>query len=118
MGVLDTPQGLVAFEGAKENFAHVNLTVGSRIAIFGDEEVSWSLPLGPTLLITPNPDNLDTIKSVLEKQNGERPTILLFGEAYHLLPKMYWVRDPEEIKRRLQEEQVVYTWLDPWKENV
>ncbi len=117
-GVLDTPVGSYFFEGHKESFAGLSLAAGSRLALFGDRKVNWALPLGPTLLITPTPNNLETIKNVLENQFGSKPTILLFGEAYHLLPRQFWVKDADEIQRRLQEEHIVYTWLDPWKENV
>ena len=117
-GILDTPTGSFFFEGAKERFAGLSLAVGVRLALFGDTEVNWALPLGPTLLITPTPSNLETIKAILRQQFGSKPTILLLGEAYHLLPREFWVKDAREIQQRLQEAEIVYTWLDPWKENV
>jgi hypothetical protein len=117
-GVLDTPEGARPFQGPEACFAPLGLGVGSRVALFGTPEVAWTLPLGPTLLITPSPDQLGAIKTVLEGQWGSRPTILLLGGAYHLLPKPFWVKDVAEIKERLDDAQIVYTWLDPWKENV
>ena len=117
-GLLDTPEGLQSFRGPEKSFDQVSLDVGSRVAFFGKFEVAWAFPLGPTLLITPSPDNLGTIKALLEGQFGTRPTILLLGGAYHLLPSQFWIKDTERIRERLDGAQIVYTWLDPWKENV
>jgi len=117
-GVLDTPEGVHYFEGSRESLAGVSVTAGSRLALFGVGDVRWSLPLGPTLLITPTPETLETIKHVLGNQFGSKPTLLLLGEAFHLLPKEFWVRDVDTVQRRLQEEKIVHTWFDPWKETV
>ncbi|MCK9524634.1 MAG: PHP domain-containing protein, partial [Limnochordia bacterium] len=62
-GVLDTPEGCRQFQGPEACFAPLSLGVGSRVALFGTPEVAWTFPLGPTLLITPSPDHLDTIKT-------------------------------------------------------
>ncbi len=117
-GKLDTPQGPLPFRGPRERFGSFKLAVGGRIALFGYPEVEWAFPLGPTLLITPTPHNLEAIKLVLEGQRGSKPAILLLGGAYHLLPSQFWVSGVQEMEKRLQEKQIVYTWLDPWKENV
>ncbi len=117
-GLLDTPGGTVPFAGPRSSFAGIRLAVGGRVALFGSLEVKWALPLGPTLLITPKPNELDQIKTALAKQFGSKPTILLIGAAYHLLPPEFWTQDVPEVNRRLEQAQIVYTWLDPWKENV
>lgn len=117
-GLLDTPEGPFSFKGPKESFGSVNLATGNRIGLFGHHEVNWAFPLGPTLLITPAPHNLETIKMILKEEWGSRPTILLIGGSYHLLPAQFWVKHVQEMQKRLKEEQIVYTWLDPWKENV
>ena len=118
LGWLDTPEGVKPFRGPEAVFAKLNLGVGSRVALFGQPEVAWILPLGPTLLITPSPTELGTIKTVLDGQFGTRPTILLLDQAYHLLPQQFWVKDVGRTNDQLGEFQIVYTWLDPWKENV
>ncbi|HBG01513.1 MAG TPA: hypothetical protein DDW87_08075, partial [Firmicutes bacterium] len=123
-GMLDTPEGLRSFEGTTGSFDGVKLVPGARLAFFGRASregmfhVSWALPLGPTLLITPDPQNLQAIKSVLENEGGSKAAILLFGEAYHLLPQQFWVADAGKVQERFKAERIVYTWLDPWKENV
>ncbi len=116
-GVLDTPEGLVSFRSFKS-------VPKGRVALYGESgedgifKVSWAFPLGPTVLITPTPENLTLIKDILEDEGGSLPTILLLGDAYHLLPRQFWVKDTEKIERQLAEGRIVYTWLDPWKENV
>lgn len=123
-GVLDTPGGLSAFEAAADSFAGIKPVPKMRIALFGKSSpdgvfrVRWALPLGPTLLITPDPHNLQAIKAVLEDEAGAKPTILLFGDAYHLLPQQFWAANAVRINERFKAERIVYTWLDPWKENV
>ena len=117
-GILDTPDGVQSFKGPESSFHQLNLEVGSRVAFFGSPDVLWTLPLGPTLLITPSLADLESIKEVLHGQFGTRPTILLLGEAYHLLPREFWVKDVGNITEQLDHTQIVYTWLDPWKENV
>lgn len=121
-GVMDTPEGIFFFQGALNLRGHHGL--GARLALFGqtDEngiwQVKWALPLGPTLLLTPEPSDLSTIKTILDGEYGLKPTILRIGGAYHLLPQQFWIKDSSKIVERLRAEQLVYTWFDPWKENV
>ena len=80
----------------------------------GELEAQWGLPLGPILLITPQPEQLETIKGILGAQKGMLPTILLFGEAYHLLPQEFWVQ-AAAVDGSLAEVGIVYTWPIPGK---
>jgi hypothetical protein len=116
--LLDTPEGILLRTGPRTAFKGVRLAAGERAAFFGSPEVEWTLPLGPTLLITPKPDELEAVRAALEEQSGTKPTILLLGDAYHLLPPEFWVKDAGAVSRELEAGQIVYTWLDPWKENV
>ncbi len=118
-GELDTPQGQLSFHGQLEALHGVQS--GGRVALFGsfkagELEAQWGLPLGPILLITPQPEQLETIKGILGAQKGMLPTILLFGEAYHLLPQEFWVQ-AAAVDGSLAEVGIVYTWFDPWKEH-
>jgi len=120
-GVLDTPQGLLAFRGEPDPVSGP-LKPGSRAALFGRLKggellLEWFLPLGPVLLITPQPHQLETIKGILGEEGGTRPAILLVGQAYHLLPPKFWVRSASRVNESLQAGGIVYTWFDPWKEN-
>ena len=120
-GVLDTPQGLLAFRGEPDPVSGP-LKPGSRAALFGRLKggellLEWFLPLGPVLLITPQPHQLETIKGILGEAGGTRPAILLVGQAYHLLPPKFWVRSASRVNESLQAGGIVYTWFDPWKEN-
>ncbi|NMB01505.1 MAG: DNA polymerase III subunit alpha [Firmicutes bacterium] len=122
-GILSTPHGHVYLK-VTEKINWCRWEAGERLALFGQfdaEEtlvVNWALPLGPTLLITPQPEDLEIIKEILEDQGGNKPAILLIGESYHLLPQEYWVTDTVRTGERFNEKEIVYTWLDPWKENV
>lgn len=123
-GILDTPQGLLHVRGPLDSLRSEYSVPGRRLALFGRAEVtgvwqvSWVLPLGPILLITPDPKDLTPIKGILEDERGSRPTILLLGDAYHLLPQQFWVRDVAKVGEHMNMRQIVYTWFDPWKENV
>ena len=121
-GVLDTPEGSVDFK-TKINRENQVIQPGDALALFGRREegfwkVEWELPLGPTLLISPQPDQLDELKEILEQQNGTRPVVLRLGEgiAYHLLPRMFWVKDVLQVDGGLQKRGLTYVWFDPWKE--
>lgn len=117
-GLLDSPRGTVPFQAEARG-----LVPGRRIALFGRLEGGllqgeWLLPLGPMLLITPRLEDLPVIKDILEGENGSKPTLLLFQEAYQLLPPPFWVGDGQKVSQALDEKGIVYTWFDPWKENV
>lgn len=121
-GVLSTPNGQINFRFARSVATSI-WAPGVRIALFGlrkdgHVDANWLLPLGPTLLITPEPEDLEDIHRILAGQQGRRPTILLLGDAYHVLPTEFWVADASKISARLTEAEIVYTWFDPWKENV
>jgi DNA polymerase-3 subunit alpha len=120
-GVLDTPGGYLAFQGQLD-FPRGWLKSGARIAVFGLLQgtslvLEWALPLVPTLLITPKPQDLEIIKGILGGERGARPAILLIGQAYHVLPPEFWVGSVGTVNHSLEAAGVVYTWFDPWKEN-
>lgn len=120
-GVLDTPSGPKAFHG-QQSAPRDLLKPGARLAVFGrldgrELALEWVLPLGPTLLITPRPENLEILKAVLQGEKGTMPAILLLGQAYHVLPPEYWVRRAGPVSASLTAQGIVYTWFDPWKEN-
>ena len=81
-------------------------------------EMEWALPLGPILLITPRPADLETIKGILQEKRGTMPAILLLGEAYHVLPEDFWVSEAHRVSAALKAQGIVFTWFDPWKEGV
>lgn len=123
-GVLDSPEGSLDFR-ALVNRENQGITPGTALALFGGWEqgywqVEWQLPLGPTLLVSPQLDQLDQIKTVLNQQNGTRPVVLRLGEgvAFHLLPREFWVRDVQKVEAGLQHGEVTYVWFDPWKEQL
>ena len=121
-GVLHTPQGHLQFKVSSQ-VTWQTWAPKTRLALFGVQQdgyldVSWALPLGPILLITPNPEDLEKIKNTLENQRGPKPAILLLGDAYHVLPPEFWVGDAANIGERLAKQEIVFTWFDPWKENV
>jgi len=121
-GVLDTPEGPLPFAGPA-GVRRPWLDVGSRTALFGRQtpevlEMEWALPLGPILLITPRPADLETIKGILQEKRGTMPAILLLGEAYHVLPEDFWVSEAHCVSAALKAQGIVFTWFDPWKEGV
>lgn len=123
-GVLESPKGAVLFNSPPA-LQKQGLVEGQFVALFGNSEngflqVNWFLKLGPTLLITPRQDELETIKTILSEEFGTHPVVLRLGEevAYHLLPKQFWVKNTAKIEQELKKAKLVYVWFDPWKEKV
>lgn len=121
-GVLDSPEGSINFR-AVMNRENQGIKPGTAVALFGAWKhgfwhVEWQLPLGPTLLVSPQPNQLEELKDVLNQQNGTRPVVLRLGEgiAYHLLPREFWVKDIHKVDGDLQNGGVTHIWFDPWKE--
>lgn len=122
-GVLDTPQGAVFFEIPAKG-GKIEAT-GTLLAVFGSWKAGifrgqWQLPLGPTLLISPKPAQLQVLKEILSGPLGRWPVVLRLdgGKVYHLLPPEFWVVERALTERDLGEKGIIFTWFDPWKECV
>lgn len=126
-GRLDTPCGLVLYEGGLRG---QQLDQGMLIALFGRPErgvfqTEWAFRLGATLLVSPRPEELEILKVIFSEQEGGAakgshcPVVLRLGDgAFHLLPPELWVGDPLQIEAELDRAHIVFTWFDPWKESV
>ncbi len=124
-GRLDTPDGSITYRGGRDVPQR-----GQLGAFFGQMEqgvfqTQWAFKLGPTLLVSPEPGELEALKVILTGQvpsavqGDPLPVVLrLGGGAFHLLPRELWVRDSCWIEAELKGAQIVYTWFDPWKERV
>jgi len=123
-GHLDTPQGIVVFQAGRG--AHPPQQ-GQRVALFGRNtqgvfQVEWVFRLGPVLLASPQPEQLEKLKGILLQQGQGRrdrayPVVLRFSDGtFHLLPAEFSVTDPPHLEGQLEEAGIVFTWFDPWKE--
>lgn len=121
-GVLDTPEGSLPFKGSLR-LRTDSLKVGASLALFGTWqaylwEVSWAFPLGPSLLPSPEPKDLEAMKTVFLANQGQIPVVLRLGggQAYHVLPQEFWVEDGERVASELAKQGISSLLFDPWKE--
>ena len=94
-GELDTPQGQLSFHGQLEALHGVQS--GGRVALFGsfkagELEAQWGLPLGPILLITPQPEQLETIKGILGAQKECCPPFCCLEKRTIYCPRNFGCR--------------------------
>ena len=119
--MLDTPEGPLPFAGP-EGVRRPWLDVGSRTALFGRQtpevlEMEWALPLGPILLITPRPADLETIKGILQEKRGTMPAYSCW-ESIPCSARGFLGDEAHCVSAALKAQGIVFTWFDPWKEGV
>lgn len=121
-GFLDSPEGTVVFI-AKIAPETRDIRLGESYAFFGRQDggvwlTEWLLPLGPILLVSPELEELENLKLILNQQKGTKPVILRLGDgsAYHLLPREFWIEQVPLVNGELEKSNLTYVWFDPWKE--